>query len=139
MSEPSSACVLLFHPETRLVLVELHPDGLGLPGGRREQADASSLACAARELREETGTRLERAASVLVYRAGPHLCEAFIATAWASHTAPYDPARAREMHCAWVEAEELVGSAARFPSYCARLFATLCARERRRDLREVEV
>lgn len=116
----TSACVVVFHPETRRVLVELHEHGIGLPGGKREPGDASSLACAARELFEETGARLRSARSILVYEAGPHLCEAWLAEDVTL------PSKLRE-NVAWVEVEDLVRSGARFPEYCARLFARLAA------------
>jgi 8-oxo-dGTP pyrophosphatase MutT (NUDIX family) len=131
MTEPNAACVLLFHPTKHLVLVELHPDGLGLPGGRREASDASSLACASRELFEETGIVLLGAASILVYSAGPHTCEAFLATRWEDRRerpiATHDDTL-RSRRCAWVDAEEIIGSSGRFPKYCARMFARLAGR-----------
>lgn len=117
---PSSACVVLFHPEDRRVLVELHPSGVGLPGGKREEGDATSLACAARELFEETGARLRSARSILIYEAGPYLCEAWLAVeAELGDVLP--------VGAAWAEAEELTAQGSRFPEYCSRLFARLAA------------
>lgn len=124
--EPTSACVLVFHPRSGLVLVERRKDGrVGLPGGRREPDDRTPLANAARELFEETGARLRSASSILVYQAGPHVCEAFLAVDVADLP---DEVAAATRFAAWVDAEVLVDAErSRFPEYCARMFARLAA------------
>jgi 8-oxo-dGTP pyrophosphatase MutT (NUDIX family) len=129
--EPTSACVLVHHPKTGLVLVERRMNGAcGLPGGRREERDASSLACAARELNEETGAVLRSAVSILVYEAGPHICEAFLAVD--VDNLPEDPEVLRRRWATWVDAEVLVDQRrGRFPEYCARMFAKLSQMQRR--------
>lgn len=122
--EPTSACVVLFEPHSRLVLVERHADGLGLPGGKREPTDPSSLACAARELYEETGVRLRSARSIVVYDAGPHLCEAWLAVSVDAYPTVWEVS---VRNASWVYAEELVREGSRFPAYCALLFARLAS------------
>lgn len=132
-AEPTSACVLVFHPQTGLVLVERGPAGRrppGLPGGKREASDIDSLRTAARELHEETGVVLRSAASILVYEtpAGADgrafVCEAFLAVDVDRYPSE---AEAAVLGCAWVDAEVLVLPGSRFPGYCARMFARLAS------------
>lgn len=128
--KPTSACVLVIDPHTGLVLVEVRPDGLlGLPGGKIEPVDGEVAApywCAARELREETGAELVRAASILVYEAGDHITEAFLATVVRNLPNQYQA----DVHSArWVKPAELVGDRGRFPLYCSLMFAELAVRE----------
>lgn len=124
--EPTSACTVVFNPATGLVLAEKNKRGYGLPGGRREHYDASSFACAARELREETGAVLRAARSILTYAAGPYFCEAFLAV---NVTNLPSDAEAAERGAQWVEPEALVHSSARFPAYCSRLFARMASQQ----------
>lgn len=131
--EPTSACVLVFHPQTGLVLVERGPKGTrppGLPGGKREPSDLDSLRTAQRELLEETGVGLRSASSIIVYEipAGPEpdgrsfVCEAFLAVDVDRYPSELEAAA---LGCSWVDAEVLVLPGSRFPEYCARLFARL--------------
>lgn len=123
---PTSACVVLFNPSSGLILAERHARGWSLPGGRRESTDSSSFECAARELREETGAVLHAARSVLTYQAGPYFCEAFQAIRATNLPTQEEAA---ERNARWVEPEALVHSSARFPAYCARLFARIASQQ----------
>jgi 8-oxo-dGTP pyrophosphatase MutT (NUDIX family) len=114
----SSACVVVFQPGTGLVLAERHSDGYGLPGGRREEFDNASVACAARELFEETGVRMREGVAITTYDDGEFVCDVFLATI-------FDLPERLSHGAEWVEPEVLVLPSARFPSYCARIFASL--------------
>lgn len=121
MGEITSACVLLFHPETGEVLVEHHASGVGLPGGAREPRDRSPLETAARELEEETGVVLYEARPILTYLAGPHVCQAW-------HAVRFHEPLSLPSSAGWASPEDLVGPGARFPDFCALMFATFSQR-----------
>ncbi len=60
VEEPDVACVVALTPEHDVLLVEQYKHGIGrvcleIPGGSFDAADATPLAAAQRELREETG------------------------------------------------------------------------------------
>ena len=124
-----SACVLLFATGgSRLVLLEPRTDGLiGLPGGKREPGDASIYDTAKRELREETGFILGAAQSLLVAKAGDHLCSCFLAMEYTPpghFSVPMTPA--------WADPEDLVASdRSRFRDFYAVMFTRLAGLYRR--------
>jgi 8-oxo-dGTP pyrophosphatase MutT (NUDIX family) len=124
--EPTSACVLLFHPDTGLVLAVEEGVGYGLPGGKREPTDADIEETARRELLEETGVAHAWLEELVRYRAGPHLCACFLAVGDLTQIAIREDLGAR-----WVEPEILVGEVARFPEYVTRAYAALATRSAR--------
>ncbi len=84
---------------------------IGLPGGRRREADGSMLATALRETREEVGLDLEGRADVLGHmapRAPGNLLELLVVPFVALATAPLDPVAGPEMESTfWIPLKEL--------------------------------